>query len=117
MAPKLTSTKLADRSSGGDRTRFLHRLYSAHLKFASNLYPLVPLYQAALVGGRVRAMDTVHPDWERLSIQALSPADLAFLDRPAIATLYAISGVLLDLLGPMLWAALIVLLLQAEFLP
>jgi hypothetical protein len=62
-------------------------------------------------------MDTVHPDWERLSIQALSAADLAFLDRPAIATLYAISGVLLDLLGPMLWAALIVLLLQAEFLP
>ena len=61
-------------------------------------------------------MDTVHPDWERRSIRILPSACLDFIDRPGIETLYAISGVLLDLLGPMFWAALVVLFLQAQFL-
>lgn len=61
-------------------------------------------------------MNTIHPDWERLSIPVLSPADLSFLNAPAIAAVYAISGAVLDLLGPMLWAALIVLFLQTELL-
>ena len=60
-------------------------------------------------------MDTVHPDWERRSVPVLPPAYLDFIDRPGIGTLYAISGVLLDLIGPMFWAALIVLFIQAQF--
>jgi hypothetical protein len=59
-------------------------------------------------------MDTVYPDWERLTIPVLPSAHLDLLDRPGIATLYAISGVLMDLLSPMFWATLIVLFLQAE---
>jgi hypothetical protein len=62
-----------------------------------------------------RTMDTVHPDWERRSTPVLPSAYLDLIDRPGIATLYAISGVLLDLLGPMFWAALIVLSIEAQF--
>ena len=36
------------------------------------------------------------------------------IEQPGIATLYAISGGLMELLGPVFWAALIVFLLQAE---
>lgn len=35
-------------------------------------------------------------------------------DQPAIALLYAISGVLMEILGPVFWAALVVLSIQAE---
>jgi len=59
-------------------------------------------------------MDTVHPDWERLSIPDRSPHGPDFTDQPTVAALYSISGVLMDLLGPMFWAALIVLFLQVE---
>ena len=59
-------------------------------------------------------MDTIDPDWERRSIPVLPAAYLDVIDCPGIATLYAISGALLDLLGPMFWAALIVLFIQAE---
>jgi hypothetical protein len=62
-------------------------------------------------------MDTGHPDWERQSIPILPPVDLDFTDRPGIAALYAISGVLLDLLGPMFWAALIVLFIRRSSCP
>jgi hypothetical protein len=40
--------------------------------------------------------------------------EVDFSDRPVIALLYTISGVLLESLGPMFWAALIVLFTQAE---
>ena len=40
-----------------------------------------------------------------------------FTDEPEIALLYAVTGSLMELLGPMFWAALIVLLLQAELMP
>jgi len=39
---------------------------------------------------------------------------LDFTDHPFIALLYDISGALMELLGPMFWAALIVLFIQAE---
>jgi hypothetical protein len=39
-----------------------------------------------------------------------------FTDRPEIALLYAVTGVLMELLGPAFWAALVVLLLQAELM-
>jgi len=37
-----------------------------------------------------------------------------FTDQPGIALLYAVTGSLMELVGPMLWAALVVLLVQAE---
>ncbi|HEX3863230.1 MAG TPA: hypothetical protein VHY35_16215 [Stellaceae bacterium] len=37
-----------------------------------------------------------------------------FSDQPGIASLYTISNTLMDILGPVFWAALIVLLIQAE---
>jgi hypothetical protein len=39
-----------------------------------------------------------------------------FPDQPEIAVLYAITGWLMELLGPIFWAALIVLFVQAELL-
>jgi hypothetical protein len=39
-----------------------------------------------------------------------------FSDRPAIALLYAASGGLMEILGPVFWAALIVLFLRPEIL-
>jgi hypothetical protein len=38
-----------------------------------------------------------------------------FTDQPGIALLYAITGCLMELIGPAFWAALIVLFVQAEF--
>jgi hypothetical protein len=40
--------------------------------------------------------------------------EVDFSDQPLIARLYTISGVLMEILGPMFWVALIVLLIQAE---
>jgi hypothetical protein len=37
-----------------------------------------------------------------------------FADRPVVARLNAIAGAMMELLGPMFWAALVVLLVQAE---
>ena len=39
------------------------------------------------------------------------------LDHPVIATVNTIATALVDVLGPMFWAALIVLFLVAEFWP
>jgi len=40
--------------------------------------------------------------------------EVDFADQPVIAVLYAVSGVLMEILGPMFWAALIALFIQAE---
>ena len=49
-----------------------------------------------------------------------SPAErlgeLDFASQPLIAVLYMISVALVEFFGPMFWAALIVLFIQAEFL-
>lgn len=49
-----------------------------------------------------------------------SPAErrggLDFANQPLIAVLYMISAALVELFGPMFWAMLIVLFIQAEFL-
>jgi len=59
-------------------------------------------------------MDTVHPDWERLSIPDRSPHGPDFTDQPTVAALYSISGVLDGPAWTDVWAALIVLFLQVE---
>ena len=40
-----------------------------------------------------------------------------FTDQPEIALLYAVTGSLMELLGPIFWAALVALLIQAELMP
>jgi hypothetical protein len=47
-----------------------------------------------------------------LSAQRAREVDLTA--HPAIALLYAVVGAAVELLGPMFWAALIVLFVQAE---
>jgi hypothetical protein len=42
------------------------------------------------------------------------PIAIDFSDRPTLALAYALSGWLMDLLGPMFWAVLIVGFLYAE---
>ena len=42
------------------------------------------------------------------------PIAIDFSDRPTLALLYALSGWLMNFLGPMFWAALIVAFLYAE---
>jgi len=37
-----------------------------------------------------------------------------FAGRPVVARLNAVAGAMMELLGPMFWAALVVLLVQAE---
>ena len=49
-----------------------------------------------------------------------SPAErlgeLDFADQPLIIVLYTMSAALIEFFGPMFWAVLIVLFIQAEFL-
>ena len=40
-----------------------------------------------------------------------------FIDQSGIALLYAVTGSLMELVGPMFWVALAVLLVQAELTP
>jgi hypothetical protein len=44
-----------------------------------------------------------------------SVREVDFAEQPVIALLYEISAVLMEMLGPLFWAALIVLFLRAEF--
>ena len=43
-------------------------------------------------------------------------SEFDFADRPGMAALYAVTGGLMELLGPVFWAALVVLLVQAELI-
>ena len=42
------------------------------------------------------------------------PIDIGFTDRPFTAALYRISGLLMRILGPTYWAAIVVLFIYAE---
>ena len=59
-------------------------------------------------------MQIYRTDPELLPPSAQPVPGLNLADDPVIALLYDISGVLMELLGPMFWAALIVLFIQAE---
>ena len=52
---------------------------------------------------------------EELTHSAGQTRNIDLTDRPALAALHQICAELMILLGPMLWAALIVLLIEAEF--
>ena len=43
-----------------------------------------------------------------------APIDLDFTGRPVVAAIYTISGLLMRILGPVYWAAVIVLFVYAE---
>lgn len=53
---------------------------------------------------------------ERVAFPAEQRGELNFADQPLIDILYMISAALVEFFGPMFWAVLIVLFIQAEFL-
>jgi len=57
----------------------------------------------------------MHP--ESFPLPTSGPCEIDFSDQPVVAVLYQISGVLMEILGPMFWAALIALFIQAELIP
>jgi hypothetical protein len=59
-------------------------------------------------------MRTLFSNGEDLAAQAGRPVKVDLHGRPMLAMLYALSGIAIDLFGPMFWAALIVLFVQAE---
>jgi hypothetical protein len=61
-------------------------------------------------------MHARYPERERVASPAERLGELDFADQPLIAVLYMISAALVEFFGPMFWAVLIVLFIQAEFL-
>jgi hypothetical protein len=61
-------------------------------------------------------MHARYPKREPMAFPAEQPGELDFADQPLFAVLYTISAALFEFFGPMFWAALIVLFIQAEFL-
>jgi hypothetical protein len=61
-------------------------------------------------------MHARYPERERVASPAERLGGLDFADQPLIAVLYMISAALVEFFGPMFWAVLIVLFIQAEFL-
>jgi hypothetical protein len=55
------------------------------------------------------------PESEGLAASVEQPREIDFTGRPALAGLYRICAELMMLIGPMLWATLIVLFMWAEF--
>jgi hypothetical protein len=51
---------------------------------------------------------------ERPEFPASGPINIDITGRPVIAALYVVSGVILNVLGPVFWAAVIGLFLYAE---
>jgi hypothetical protein len=60
-------------------------------------------------------MAFLSPGLEKLAASVEQPREIEFRGRRALAVLYHICGELMMLIGPMLWAALIVLFIWAEF--
>jgi len=60
-------------------------------------------------------MALLSPGLEKLVAPVEQPHEIDFRGRPSLAVLYHICGELMILIGPMLWAALIVLFIWAEF--
>ena len=60
-------------------------------------------------------MAFLYPEPEELPVSASHPREIDFSDHPGIAALHRICAALMILIGPMLWAALIVLFIWAEF--
>jgi hypothetical protein len=55
-------------------------------------------------------------DGEASAVFGSDTWDDDFTDQPGIALLYAVTGSLMELLGPAFWAALIVMLVEAELI-
>jgi hypothetical protein len=58
--------------------------------------------------------NVLFPERERAQFVQLHRARIDFPERGGLALLYTISDALVELLGPMFWAMLIVLFVQAE---
>ena len=59
-------------------------------------------------------MESFATDREPLPRTTQRSGEIDFADQPAIAVLYIIAGGLMEFFGPIFWAALIVLFVQAE---
>jgi len=60
-------------------------------------------------------MAFLSPEFEKLAAFAERSHEIDFRGRPALAALYRVCAQLMMLIGPTLWAALIVLFIWAEF--
>ena len=60
-------------------------------------------------------MAFLSPEPEGLPALAEQPREIDFGDRSDMAALHQVCAELMMLIGPMLWAALIVLFIKAEF--
>jgi hypothetical protein len=60
-------------------------------------------------------MAFLSPETEKFAASCEHPREIDFGDHPVVAALYRICAELMILVGPMLWAALIVLFIWAEF--
>jgi len=70
----------------------------------------------ALEQGGQREMRSFLADGEPSAVFWSQPWNSDFADQPVIALLYAVTGSLMELLGPIFWAALAVLFVQAELI-
>jgi hypothetical protein len=59
-------------------------------------------------------MRSFSADGEPSALYASRVFENGLADQPLIAVLYAVTGCLMELLGPAFWAALVVLFVQAE---
>src|SRR4051812_18175892 len=91
---------------------YLQQFYTHLSRFGWKAYSLPSFYQKA----RGRHMRIYSTSSEQFPIPADRLQELECLDRLSIVLLDAISGIMREVLGPMFWAALIVLFLQAELL-
>jgi hypothetical protein len=59
-------------------------------------------------------MRTLFSDGTHLAARAGRAAEVDLHGRPMLAALYALAGAAIDLFGPIFWATLVVLFVQAE---
>ena len=67
--------------------------------------------QQAEIGRRLAFFDAERDLW---AFPTRRPIDVDLADRPLIAALYTISGLVMRILGQAYWAAIIILFLYAE---
>jgi hypothetical protein len=80
-----------------------------------NLIRSYPFITGLKEGGR-REMRSSIADEDSIAVFGSRAWNSDFSDKPEIAVLYAITGGLMEVLGPAFWAALAVLFIEAELI-
>jgi hypothetical protein len=60
-------------------------------------------------------MRTLFSDGGHLAARGGRPVEVDLHGRPMLAALYALSGIAIDLFGPIFWATLVDFFVEAEF--